>query len=165
MNDKNRPWLVKRECSGCGGRMIVSIESAYGEFCSVDCETEYTEKRFTVNRKKIAEKRLEQQGSHLDILSNEIENEIDRACSKSRSRLSQGNRRYRVEVLEKYELRRTYIVEAKNKTEARKMANNMEWDDAHDGWEFDERPYYADENQIPELIGASVKGEVREEVK
>jgi len=76
-------------------------------------------------------------------------------------------KQYAVEVVEKYELRRTYCVEAKNKTEARKMAKNMEWDDAYDGWESDCDGDFGkwSENQLPELMSASVKGEVREEVK
>jgi hypothetical protein len=76
-------------------------------------------------------------------------------------------KQYAVEVVEKYELRRTYCVEAKNKTEARKMAKNMEWYDAHDGWESDCDGDFGkwSESELPELMSASVKGEVREEVK
>ena len=63
---------------------------------------------------------------------------------------------YAVEVVERYELRRTYYIKATSKTEARILAKDNGWYDARDGWEedgldIDYLPF------SPELQGASIK--------
>ena len=68
---------------------------------------------------------------------------------------------YAVEVVEKYELRRTYYVEANNKTEARKVAKGNDWYDARDGWDGLDIDYLP---LNPELQGTSIK-KVKERVK
>jgi hypothetical protein len=39
---------------------------------------------------------------------------------------------YKVRVIEVHHIERDYFVEASNKTEAKKMCKNLDWDDAHD---------------------------------
>ena len=65
---------------------------------------------------------------------------------------------YKVEVVETYTQKRSYVVTARSRQEARQLAKEMDWDDAYDGWDSDgsDHQQYL-ENQLPELDKATVK--------
>ena len=65
---------------------------------------------------------------------------------------------YEIEVVETYTLKRSYVVTARSRYEAKQLAKNMDWDDAYDGWKSDgsDHQQYL-ENQLPELQKSTVK--------
>ena len=72
---------------------------------------------------------------------------------------------YKVEVVETFTLRRSYVVTARSRQEARQLAKDMDWDDAWDGWESDGsdsieshiRNHQVKHIEVPELQKSTVK--------
>ena len=72
---------------------------------------------------------------------------------------------YRIEVVETYKMQRSFVVTARSRKEARKLANDMDWDDAWDGWESDGsdsieshiRNHQVKHIEVPELQKSTVK--------